>query len=172
MGVKSFLLTTFLSVCAFQPVYAAKVTNNITGVGPTKGLVNPYFCIQDENGQVTYALAPGMTVDGNQYSGSAYYVGGSLRFGGCDWSNSYLGYVGFNVNEQHNNKFSSYTPPQGVHVIYAEPAIDGKGNITGSIQYTPINPNFNLLSTAPSQNKDWNFVGVNLSGLEFSKMID
>lgn len=173
MKYKHFSLAVLLGLSAAKLAYAANITNNITGVGPQTGLVNPYICIQNGNGQVTYALAPGATIDGNKYSGNAYYVGATIRFGGCDASNSYLGYVGFNVSDQHNNAVSTYTPPKGVHVTYANPAIDANGNITGSIQYTPIEPNYDLLAGGtPSQNPNWSFVGINLSGLEFGKMID
>jgi endoglucanase len=172
MKMKSLFLMFSLSICVTQLSQAANITNKIIGVGPKDNLINPYFCIQDSNGQVTAAVAPGATADGNKASGNAYYVGGSLRFGGCTADNSYLGYVGFNVNDQHNNKLSTYSPPEGVHVTYANPAIDSAGNITGQIQYTPINPNFSLLPSAPSQNPYWSFVGANLSGLEFGKVID
>ena len=154
-----------------QSAFAANITNAITGVGPANGLIAPYFCIQDSNGKST-SLAPGATLDGNAASGSPYYVGGALRFGGCDPSNSYLGYAGFSVNAQHNNAFASYTPPEGIHITYADPAINSNGKITGKINYTAIQPNFNLLRSEPSHNTNWLFVGANLSGLEFGKTID
>jgi len=153
-------------------VHAGNITNSIQGVGPKNNPVSPYFCIQDANGTVTYALAPGASVDANQSSGNKYYVGGTLRFGGCSTDNTYLGYLALNVNDQGNNKFSAYTPPEGVHIAYVNPTIDARGVLAGKIQYTAINSNFNLLSSPPKQNADWNFVGINLSGLEFSKMID
>jgi len=169
MNLRPLILIALLATSTIT--HAATVTNKITGVGPKNGLINPYFCIQ--NGDAfAYKLAPNASTDGNKQSGNAYYVGGTLRFGGCDSSNSYLGYVGFSVNDQHNNKFSSYTPPKGVHIAYTNPAIDANGNITGNIQYTPIASNFNLLTTPPSQNTTWPFVGFNLSGLEFGKTID
>lgn len=165
-------ITILVSLAYVEVGMAANVTNNITGVGPKDNLVSPYFCIQDVNGQVTYALAPGKTVNANQYSGNPYYVGGALRFGGCTTNDSYLGYLGLTVNELHQNKVSTYSPPQGVHVVFADPNIDGNGSLTGKIQYTPIAANENLLNEAPRQNAIWDFVGFNLSGLEFSKMID
>lgn len=155
-----------LICCFYTSCYASNVTNNIKGVGPANGLINPYFCIQDGNGQVTYALAPGQTVDANKYSGNPNYAGGAARFGGCDVSNTYLGYAGI------SGSTVQYTPPQGVHVAYVNPAVDGSGRLTGEIHYTAIQPNFNLLSSGPKQNADWNFVGANLSGLEFGKTID
>lgn len=163
-----------LLICAIigQTAYAARVANHITGVGAKDNLINPFFCIQNSDGQVAYALAPGAEVDGNKYSGNAYYVGGTLRFGGCSTDHVYLGYVGFSVNEQHHNQFSSYSPPQGVHIAYTQPAIDQNGDITGKIQYTNISPHFNLFPSGVHSNPNWDFVGTNLSGLEFSKMID
>ncbi len=162
-------LTLLLSTV--QTGYSANVTNKINGVGGKNNLINPYFCIQNTSGQIT-PLPAGASIDGNAASGNAYYVGGTLRFGGCSENDTYLGYVGFSVNEQHNNKFSSYSPPAGVHITYDNPGIDSNGNITGNIKYTAIQPNFNILSKKPSENPYWTFVGANLSGLEFGKMID
>lgn len=161
-----------LLLCTGGPMaYAANVTNNITGVGPQSAPVSPHFCIQNADGVMTYDLQPGQSVDGNKYSGNAYYVGGALRFGGCTTDNTYLGYLGLTVNEQHQNAISGYTAPAGIHIAYTKPAIDSNGSLTGQIQYTAINPNFNLPSPV-GNNKTWPFVGINLSGLEFSKMID
>jgi endoglucanase len=171
MKITKYALASVFALSLAQ-ANAETITNKITGVGPKDSLVSPYFCIQDANGTVTYALAPGQSIDGNKYSGNNYYVGGTLRFGGCGTDNSYLGYLGLSVNAQHNNKVSTYSPPAGVHVAYTNPAIDGNGNLTGNIEYTPINSNFNLLDSPPTQNATWDFVGMNLSGLEFSKMVD
>lgn len=151
--------------------FSENITNKIKGVGPKEHTVDPYFCVQNESGKVT-PVPPGATIDGNAASGSNGYVGGAVRFGGCEVSNAYLGYVGFAVNAQHNNKFVSYSPFEGVHVRYMNPEIDSKGMITGEIQYTDIQPNFDLLTKKPSANAHWNFVGINLSGLEFGKVID
>src|SRR3990167_6297516 len=172
MRIISTILISLLSYNFVQAGHAAMITNLITGVGPQNNRSNPYFCIQNNQGQVTYTLKPGASVDANRYSGNAYYVGGSIRFGGCDVLNTYLGYVGFSVNDQHHNQFSTYDPPKGVHITYANPAIDSEGRMTGKIEYTPINANFNLLSQPPRENVNWDFVGVNLSGLEFGKVID
>jgi endoglucanase len=172
MRLKPFFIAFLLSAGLLPVGNAAEITNKIIGVGPSDQPINPYVCIQDGNGKVTYALKPGQTVDANKYSGSSSYVGATLRFGGCNDSNSYLGYLGMSVNAQHNNKISAYTPPQGVHIAYQNPAIDGNGVLTGNIHYTAINPNFNFLTAAPASNSDWSFVGINLSGLEFGKVID
>jgi endoglucanase len=172
MRFKTAMTAVWLCLGLLPAGYAANVTNQITGVGPGDGRVNPYVCIKDGNGKLTYALKPGETVDANKYSGSPYYVGATLRFGGCDVSNSYLGYLGISVNEQHNNKISAYTPPEGVHIAYVDAAIDSSGDLTGKIHYTVINPNFHFLPAEPSTNPDWHFTGINLSGLEFGKVIE
>lgn len=164
----------FFFVVLLSPLQAATITNNISGVGPAKYMVYPYFCIQDENQNMTYALKHGDSVDGNQYSGNQWYVGGTLRFGGCSLMNAYLGYAGFNVYADGTyHGFNNYSPPNGVHVEASNLDVDGTGRLTGQIHYTQIAGNARLLSgAAPAQNEHWSFVGFNLSGLEFSKYID
>lgn len=170
--MKNKLLIT-LTLAIFAPqLLAANLTNKIIGVGPKNSEINPYFCIQNSNTGSITTVAPNQTVEANTASGNLYYVGGSLRFGGCDSSNSYLGYLGLNINNQHENSVTSYSSPQGVHIALTNPAVDAKGNLTGKINYTPINANFNILPTPPRSNPTWNFVGINLSGLEFGKSID
>jgi endoglucanase len=168
MNLRRVFLGSVLSISLVQAGFAGNITNNIKGLGPSKNPVEPYFCIQDSNGSVTYALKPGESVDGNKYSGNPTYVGGALRFGGCDQNDTYLGYLGLQV--AYTNRISGYSPPPGTHIIYASPQIDGRGVLTGNIQYTPIQPNFNL-TAGSGQNADWDFVGINLSGLEFGKSI-
>lgn len=166
------LLAGILSIISSS--YAAPITNNIAGVGPN-GSMKPYFCIQ-HGGKVTYALAPGETVDANRYSRDSNYVGGSLRFNGCSVNDTYLGYAGFHVDDRpltyKRYEFLSYSQSQGVHITYAYPDINNRGEITGAIMYTPIQTNDNLASAANNINPYWDFVGINLSGLEFSKMLD
>ncbi len=165
-------LLSILFICLMQPLYAAKITNDIRGVGPKDGTIDPYLCIQNDKGVFT-PVAPGQTVDGNAASGSKTFVGGAIRFGGCDPDNNpYLGYVSMSLNDQHNNKFDTYSAPDGIHVTLKQPDIDAAGILTGQISYTPIDANYNLLTAEPSKNNTWNFVGVNLSGLEFGKMPD
>lgn len=176
--LKTMIFTKWLQFCficfslclsIMHVAYAAtltKITNNIIGVGPKNNLVNPYLCIQDESGQVIHKVAPGEAVN---YRGASSYMGAVLRFGGCGWGDSYLGYVGFDIKA---HKFLQYSPHEGVHVTYLNPAIDAKGHVSGNIVYTPIISHANLLSTPPKVNAYWDFVGINLSGLEFSKMID
>jgi len=174
MKFKLIPIAFFLGLILVQNSNAANITNNITGVGPKDAPVYPYLCVQNSAGVVPTAgvLAHNQTANGNAISGSEDYVGATLRFGGCSDSNTYLGYAEFNINEQHNNKFSSYASPLGVHIIYADGAVDSNGVVTGKIKYTNINPNFELLTTTPSSNPNWLFVGANLSGLEFGKTVD
>jgi endoglucanase len=160
--MRIFLMIIF-SLITTTPVWGATITNKISGVGPANSMIYPIFCMKDGE-----ALSFGNTSK-NLKSG---YIDGSLRFGGCSDANTYLGYLGLNVNTG-SNKIASYSPPgSGVHIAYVNQAIDGHGTLTGNIQYTPINSNFNLLTSAPSTNPDWLFVGANLSGLEFGKVID
>lgn len=159
----------FIACFFYSTLFAAQMTNTITGVGP-KGAIKPYICIQNSAGVVSLALAPGASGDANQASGNAYYVGASLRFGGCSYQNSYLGYVGFGLNDAGNNTINNYAPPENVHIAYKNPSIDRAGRVSGAIDYTPIDANFTL--TSPRTNDSWQFTGVNLSGLEFGKTID
>ena len=148
---------------------AASMTNNIEGVGPNDS-IKPFICIQNSNSQVTYALAPGESIDANIMSGNAYYVGATLRFDGCSSNDSYLGYIGFNLNESGNNSIDSYQPPEGVHIAFEGGKIDGHGNVTGKINYTAIEANFDL--PQGQTGKNWQFNGINLAGLEFSDSIN
>jgi endoglucanase len=149
--------------------FSAQITNNIQGVGP-KGAIKPYICIQNGSGQVTLKLAPGKSGEANVAAGNAYYVGATIRFDGCGYENSYLGYVGFSLNNAGNNSVNHYSPPEGVHVTYANPSIDSHGNVGGVIAYTPIDANFNMTPALPARN--WPFAGINLAGLEFGKVIE
>lgn len=145
------------------------MTNNIQGVGP-HGQFKPYICIQNSAGDMTLKLAPGQSGDANLAAGNPYYVGATLRFGGCGYDNSYLGYVGFTINNNGNNAINSYSPPVGVHVLYSNPSIDHRGFVEGAITYTPIDMNPHLTHANPTST--WYFTGINLSGLEFGKAID
>ena len=161
-------LTPFLALLP-SLTFGATMTNDIKGVGPD-GSVKPYICIQNQSGKVTLALAPGQSGDANAASGNLYYAGATLRFGGCSSSDSYLGYVGFNISASGNNTVGSYEPPTGVHIAYVNPEITKAGVVGGEINYTQIAPN---MSMTPAQNaSQWEFAGVNLSGLEFGKVID
>lgn len=115
-------------------------------------------------------LGSGASIDTKVCTNNQYYVGGAVRFGGCDTSNTYLGYIDFSVNG-NNITFGHYTPPTGVHIALQNPTVTGNA-IKGSIAYTAIQPNFTLPSPALLKNSPWQFAGINLSGLEFGKMID
>ncbi len=164
-------MNKLLALIFFLPSlsHGAQLTNNIQGVG-LNGAVKPFLCVQNGSGQVTLKLAPGESGDANQAAGNPYYVGATVRFGGCGYDNSYLGYLGFNLSSSGNNSISSYSPPEGVHVVYTNRSIDSSGKVSGNITYTPIDANFSMTPARAGNN--WLFAGVNLSGLEFSKMID
>lgn len=160
------------SAIATHTAQAAIVTNKIDGVGSVYDPINPYFCIQNSGGKVTCPLAYGESADANKCSENDYYVGGALRFGGCNYDNTYLGYLGLSVNNATQQySISSYTPPEGVHIAYKNSAIDPHGNLTGAIEYTQIQPNFNILSPYTG-NMTWEYSGINLSGFEFDKVIN
>ncbi len=150
-------------------IFSAQITNNIDGVGP-QGLTRPYICVQNTAGQVGLILAPNQSGDANQASGNKYYAGASLRFGGCNPDNSYLGYIGFSVDASGHNSISGYSPPNGVHVVYSQPNIDSNGVVGGAIRYTPIE--FNPTLHQPQVTPNTFFAGINLSGLEFGQVIE
>ncbi|MBA2656055.1 MAG: cellulase family glycosylhydrolase [Tatlockia sp.] len=150
--------------------FAASLTNDISGVGPN-GAIKPYICIQNKAGNLTLALAPGQEGDANKASGNKSYAGATLRFEGCAPHNTYLGYIGFLLNGNGNNSIDTYQPPEGVHIAFNHRSIDSMGHVKGAIEYTPIAANFNLEKAAKSL-EDEQFKGINLSGLEFDKVIN
>lgn len=146
---------------------AAMLTNQIQGLGPADARQNPMVCVQNADGMVLpgCALAPGATLkDAQVCSGNAGYVGATLRFGGCESNNDYLGYIGITASGV------TYQPPLGLPIVYAHPAISAQGVLTGQIAYAPIATNDQLLTQPPKKNSHWEFVGINLSGLEFGKV--
>jgi endoglucanase len=155
MNLKPLLTTATLAG-------ASTVTNQITGVGPSdvSKKINPIWCIQDDSGEITYHLAYGDSVDPYAYSGNAGYAGGALRFNGCSYEDTYLGYMGL------SGSTTSYESPEGVHISYKNREIDDEGNLTGAIEYTAIESNFNLPAPC-SGNRTWEYSGVNFSGNEF-----
>ena len=176
MGVsilKNIFLLNQITLALMIPsmAFAANITNQIAGVGPG-GSIKPYFCIQNEAKEIT-SVAPGQTVDGNAASGNQYYAGGSLRFNGCSTADTYLGYLGVSLSaDGTNNSISSYTPPGGgVHVSYSNPSVNSSGVLSGAIVFTPIDINSTLVK-APTTIPTWHFAGVNLSGLEFDKVVN
>lgn len=168
------LVLCLSSLGLIQPVMATTLTNNISGVGPAFSTVYPMYCLQTATSSPTVScpLSHGQSGNAETCSGNQYYAGGAIRFGGCTALNTYLGYLDFNLN---NNKatLSSYQPLPGLHIKVVNPAVDASGNITGTISYTPITANADIINGNPvATNASWNFVGFNLSGLEFSKTID
>lgn len=151
-----------LSLIGFFPAFtfAATVSNAIDGVGPN-GSIKPTICIA----QSPLQIAPGASVD----VGPVSLVKAAIRFNGCSESDSYLGWLEFSLGK-NNNAITQYIPPQGVHISYINPSIDANGQLSGSIAYTPIAPNQNLIPAKPATY--WEFAGINLSGLEFGKVID
>ena len=157
-----------------QGASALTITNQISGIGPSFSTVYPIYCLQTATSSpvVTCPLTHGQSADPAQCSGNQYYAGGAIRFGGCGVLNTYLGYLDFNINNGKAS-FSSYQPLDGLHIVVSNPAIDSSGNLTGSIHYTPIKANSQIIDGNPvAANSRWQYVGFNLSGLEFSKTID
>jgi endoglucanase len=169
---KYFLLLFILSVSSLTFAgnrLITNITNAIGGVGDGDSEVKPYICIQNHE-SFACEVKPGGKANVYNCSGNKYYLGASLRFGGCSPENTYLGFI--NVNPQtHAVKYQSPSPTNDIHIEYSgNTMLDDDGVIAGKIQYTPIQRNFNL--TPATLNSDWDFVGVNLSGLEFGKVID
>lgn len=149
-------------------ILAANITNKIDGIGPGTAL-KPYICVQNNNGDVKLRLAPNQSGDVNAAVGNNYYAGATLRFGGCDSSNTYLGYAGLSVSKGGGNSMT-YTAPEGVPAEYKDYAISSTGDVTGRIAFSTIEDNNTM--TAAHDNANWDFAGVNLAGLEFGKAID
>lgn len=173
MQSKKMLVFAF-TLGIFQSASAITFTNNISGVGPSFSKVYPIYCLQTATSSpvVKCPLSHGQSADAGSCSGNQYYAGGAVRFGGCTTTDTYLGYLDFNLN---NGKatLNSYQPLAGVHMVIANPSIDNGGSITGTINYTPISTNADIIDGNPvSVNPFWDYVGFNLSGLEFSKTID
>jgi len=168
---KLALALSALGLC--QTAGAISLTNNISGVGPSFSTIYPIYCLQSASTtQVTCPLQHGQSGDAATCSGNQWYAGGAVRFGGCGTLNTYLGYLDFNLNN-NTATLNSYQPLPGLHIQIANPAIDSSGKITGTIHYTPITSNADIIDgNPPAVNPYWQYVGFNLSGLEFSKTID
>jgi len=173
MKLKNLVLL-MMAAGTIQSANALTFTNNISGVGPSFSTIYPIYCLQTatSNPTVSCPLAHGQSANPSTCSGNQYYAGGAIRFGGCNSLNTYLGYLDFNLNNG-TATLNSYQPLAGVHIIVSDPKIDSSGNITGSIHYTPITANSQIIDgNIPAVNPRWQYVGFNLSGLEFSKTID
>ncbi len=160
---------TLIACLVFQmnaAMAGTTIVNKIKGIGPDAHRADPWLCVNGEK------VKPGDSIDLAKFkkNPSQGYVGGALRFGGCDEKDSYLGWVSFDVND--NVKISGYAPFKDAHITYKNGEVDASGNLTGEIRLTPIDVNANLMNgKAPASNADWQFVGANLSGLEFGKVI-
>lgn len=198
MFKKTLLATAMISLSFSQVGHASKIGNNITGVGPKENLTHPVLCLQEsghpaDQPPVVHSdckLEKGKFADAAKCSvNNKYYVGGAIRFSGqgkidpvtgkedvCDPNNIYLGYVGFSIWPDEDKKdavFQEYQVPQEIHITLDKPHLNTKGELEGDLLYTAILPNFNLpKARAAHETANWDFVGVNLSGLEFSKAIN
>lgn len=149
-------------------LFAATITNKIEGIGPGTAL-KPFICVQNKSGQVKLSLAPGQSGDANAASGNAVYAGATLRFGGCEYNNTYLGYANMFVSSGASNAVT-YQGPANLHATWQNSAIAGNGDVSGKIAFTTIYDNDTI--TKARDNSNWDFAGINLAGLEFGKAID
>lgn len=165
----SLLRTSLLGLCLATTTLTAQaqlLMNNIAGTNENNSTVSqPFFCIQDKNGSIVSALQPGGKVDTSQLGLPYSYVGGALRFGGCNTNDSYLGYLGLDMLK---HVVISYSAPEGAHVTLQNAQLSENGVLSGQMQYTPIAVNLNV-PIAEKSGRFWPFVGVNLAGLEFGK---
>lgn len=184
--LKKTLLTTAVCLSFNQLSHASIIANQITGVGPKNDPMHPVLCLQEAGLPVDKIvvhpgcdLAKGASSDGEKCSLSPYYVGGAIRFTGqdknpCSNKNIYLGYLDFKIWPAKDKKpaqLNEYQVPKEIHINLKNLSIDSEGRVTGQIVYTPIDTNLNL-PKAQSNPSNWDFVGVNLSGLEFSNSIN
>ena len=156
------------------------LTNQLTGFGKigTPGYENtvPVICMQ--NADKSYSNNPltgGETLNNlEQYSGNQYWAGAAIRAGGCDQNNNpYLGFIGFNLNGSQPVVFQSYSASGALHINFSNLNVDNSGNLTGTPSYTPIESDINDGSLKPtSVTRKLPYIGINLSGLEFSNVIN
>lgn len=172
MKLKLLFITLAAIIQAHTGFAAPILTNKIIGVGSETNRINPYVCIKNKSGTFE-TVKPGEAINLNPHKNNNGDVGAALRFGGCSESNFYLGWIRLNVSN-NTIKVTSYTPFEDVHIAYQykDQGVDSNGNLNGEIHYTEIKANDKLLEQAPRINPTWKFVGANLSGLEFGKMID
>lgn len=155
--------------------FAVPITNNIDGIGPL-GNIKPWICIEKdgEKGHVTLPLAPRQSGDANKASGNLYYAGASLRLDGCDANkNAFLGWLNLNISGQGPN-FLKFDAPNEVTPSKNSLTITSNGQIIGSViypeHYKAIEPNPKMKVNPQTPAKNWEFTGINLSGLEFGKI--
>lgn len=131
------------------------ISNMLTGFGKvgTAGYEStiPVLCFQNGQGQVT---SPPLTYS-NSYSGSqiATYSGNQYYAGATS--------------------FKSYQNNSVLHMNFNNLAVDANGNLTGTPTYSPIASNLNDTTLKPTAvTRKLPYLGVNLSGLEFSTVIN
>lgn len=186
------ITTLFVSACnsgsnqstnQSQPPSFSETTglnNQLNGFGKTgtPGYTNtvPVLCFQNANGVITAPpLGYGQTLFNlAQYSGNQYYAGATIHAGGCDATNDpYLGYIDFSISPDGPIKFNSYQNKSAVHINFNNLSVNSNGTLTGTPVYTSIDSNLNDSTLSPlSVNRSLPYVGVNLSGLEFSSIIN
>ena len=158
------------------------ITNMLTGFGKvgTTGYEStiPVLCFQNGQGQVTSPpLTYSNSYSGSQiaaYSGNQYYAGATIHAGGCDQNNNpYLGYIDFNLSPNGATTFKSYQNNSVLHMNFNNLTVDANGNLTGTPTYSPITSNLNDSTLKPTAvTRKLPYLGVNLSGLEFSTVIN
>lgn len=171
MKLKEICLLTLTLMPLTSVFSSAMLTNKMTGIGPDSFRVNPHFCVKSRAGAFI-PVEPDDSINLALHASKDGYVGGAIRFGGCDENkNAYLGWLSLNAKSS-GIIVTGYTPFEHVHVEYKNIGIDAKGNLVGEIKFTEIPANTELMSQEPRINPVWKFAGANLSGLEFGKMID
>lgn len=155
--------------------FEAPVTNTINGIGPL-GNIKPWVCIEKDGqkGNVTLALAPGQSGNANKASGNLYYAGASLRLDGCDGNkNAYLGWLNLGFSATGINSLTFEAPNESKPTENSL-QINSNGQIIGSViypeNYKALEPNLDMKVNPITPAKNWEFTGINLSGLEFGKI--
>lgn len=126
----------------------------------------PMICFQ--NG---WSLAYGQTINNLNTNGNPYYIGADLRMGGCDsTTNTYMGYIDFLISNTGAVTLNGYQPDTSLHMTFTP--LVANNTVTGPVAFTPINSNFNLLPNPAINKYKMPLVGINLSGMEFSSVIN
>jgi endoglucanase len=146
---------------------AIAATNNIQGIYNNVSSDQPVLCVQKPDGSFT-TWAYGQSLSPNSVSGNQYYFGAALRSGGCSTNDIYLGWLNVNTG----SSTVSYTPPQGSYIQLTNYSYNGS-QFNGRLSVLPIgaaSSNFPQNPNPVGANL-W-FTGFNLSGLEFSTMLN
>lgn len=150
------------------------ITNQLTiGFGPSQPDSSslPVICVQDSDGVVAdgCSVLAGQTLTADRVSQCAgpddkgnygTYAGASLRFGGCDNSDTYLGYTSL---EPGTNTYSNAPALSVIDNYQVENGIVSGKSMYSAIQTQPQDQ----LTPTDRSDKLLPFVGINLSGLEF-----